>query len=109
MNTQSQIKVFSSSGYDYLYIYFKLGKNMLRIPTEQTLVEGKMTKEMLFSAKVEDYEAKNKKIIEIKSKVDDYISVKLKEHYPTISQKECKKFIQERYMRGDLFSGKRYE
>jgi integrase len=109
MNTQSQIKVFSSSGYDYLYIYFKLGKNMLRIPTEQTLVEGKMTKEMLFSAKVEDYETKNKKIIEIKSKVDDYLSVKLKEHYPTISQKECKKFIQERYMRGDLFSGKRYE
>ena len=109
MNTQSQLKVFSSSGYDYLYIYYKLGKNMLRIPTEQKVVKGKMTKDLLFSAKVEDYENKNKIIIELKSKVDDYIFVKLKEHYPTISPKECKKFIQERYMRGDLFSGKRYE
>lgn len=109
MNTQSQLKVFRSSGYDYLYVYYKLGKNMLRIPTDKKIVNGKMTKDLLFSSKVEGFEELNKTIMEMMQKVDDYIYVKLREHFPVISQKECKKFIQERYMRGDLFSGKRYE
>jgi hypothetical protein len=109
MNTKSQLKVFRSSGYDYLYVYYKLGKNMLRIPTDKKIVKGKMTKDLLFSSKVEGFEELNKTIMEMMQKVDDYIYVKLREHFPVISQKECKKFIQERYMRGDLFSGKRYE
>lgn len=109
MKTQSQLKVFKSAGYDYLYIYYRLGKNLLRIPTNEKIVEGKMTQAMLFSAKVENYEERNREITELKYKVDSYIQAKLREHYPTISQIECKKFIQEYYMRGDLYSGKRYE
>ncbi len=109
MKTQSQLKVFKSAGYDYLYIYYRLGKNLLRIPTNEKIVEGKMTQSNLFSAKVENYEKKNREITELKFKVDSYIQVKLKEHYPTLNQTECKKFIQEYFMRGDLHSGKRYE
>lgn len=109
MNTQSKLKIFKSGGYDYLYVYYKLGKNMLRIPTNQKVIKGKMTQDLLFSSKVEGYEAKNNEIMQLKMKVDDYVFVKLREYFPIISQKECKKFIQERYMRGDLLSGKRYE
>ena len=87
MKTQSQLKVFKSAGYDYLYIYYRLGKNLLRIPTNEKIVEGKMTQAMLFSAKVENYEERNREITELKYKVDSYIQAKLREHYPTIMEK----------------------
>jgi integrase len=108
MNSESKLKVFKSIGYDYLYVYYKLGKNMLRIPTGEQVVKGKMTKDLLFNSKVEDFERKNKEILELKLKVNAYIMAKSREYYPTISQKECKKFLQEFYMRGDLMSGKKY-
>ncbi|MCX6247154.1 MAG: hypothetical protein NTW10_05425 [Bacteroidetes bacterium] len=108
MNTNSKLKVFKSNGYEYLYVYFKLGKNILRIPTNEKIIKGKMMKDLLFSTTVDNAERKNRALAELKQKVDDYIAVKSREYYPVISQTECKKFLQERYMRGDLMSGKRY-
>ncbi len=109
MNTQSKIKVLKSGDYSYLYIYFKSGKDLLRMNTKYLFIKGKMTKDMLFSSKVDDYESKNKEILELKAAVDSYVFVKQKEVLPAYSQKELKHFLKYDYnKRGDLYSGKPY-
>ncbi|MCB9012411.1 MAG: tyrosine-type recombinase/integrase [Bacteroidales bacterium] len=94
MNTQSKLKINRSGGHDYLIIYFKKGRDMLRIPTGEEVIKGKMTANLLFTAKVEDYQSKNKKILNLKSKVDAYILIQSRSSHPRYTNKDCIKFIQ---------------
>jgi hypothetical protein len=93
MNTQSKLKVNKSGGHDYLIIYFKKGKDMLRIPTNEEVVKGRMTANLLFTAKVEDYQSKNKKITNLKQKVDTYIQIESRQPNPRYDQRKCIRFI----------------
>ncbi|MHC1732811.1 MAG: phage integrase SAM-like domain-containing protein [Bacteroidales bacterium] len=93
MNTQSKLKINKSGGHEYIIIYFKKGKDMLRIPTDEEVVKGKMTEKLLFTAKVEDYQSKNKKILNLKQKVDTYILIESRNDYPRYNQRKCIRFI----------------
>jgi site-specific recombinase XerD len=93
MNTQSKLKVNKSGGHDYLIIYFKRGNDMLRIPTDEKVVKGKMTEKLLFNAKVDDYQSKNKKILNLKERVDKYILMESYSTHPRYDQRKCIRFI----------------
>ena len=93
MNTQSKLKINKSGGHEYIIIYFKKGKDMLRIPTDEEVVKGKMTEKLLFTSKVEDYQSKNKKILNLKQKVDTYILIESRQQFPRYSQRKCIRFI----------------
>ena len=93
MNTHSKLKISKSGEYFYLYIYYKLGKDILRIPTGEKVIKNMMTSNLLFSSKVEDYETKNKKINFLKSRVDMYIAVRADRPNQRVNQKECIRFV----------------
>lgn len=93
MNTQSKLKINKSGGHEYIIIYFKKGKDMLRIPTDEEVAKGKMTEKLLFTAKVEDYQSKNKKILNLKQKVDTYILMESQAQFPRYNQRKCIRFI----------------
>ncbi len=93
MNTQSKLKINKSGGHEYIIIYFKKGKDMLRIPTGEEVINGKMTENLLFTAKVEDYQSKNKKILNLKKKVDTYILMESHNQFPRYNQRKCIRFI----------------
>ena len=93
MNTQSKLKINKSGGHEYIIIYFKKGKDMLRIPTDEEVVKGKMTEKLLFTSKVEDYQSKNKKILNLKQKVDTYILIESRQQFPRYYQRKCIRFI----------------
>jgi len=93
MNTQSKLKINKSGGHEYIIIYFKKGKDMLRIPTDEEVVKGKMTEKLLFTSKVEDYQSKNKKILNLKEKVDTYILIESRQQFPKYNQHKCIRFI----------------
>lgn len=103
MNTQSKLKINRSGGHDYIIIYYKKGKDMLRIPTGEEIVKGKMTEKLLFNAKVDDYQSKNRKILELKKKVDTYIMMESRNQNPRYSQRKCIKFIAQEW--GNLGRG----
>ena len=93
MKTHSELKVFKSNGYNYIYIYYKLKNRMLRINTKLLYIEGGMTKDLYFKNIIPDYEFKNNYIQRLKSKVDYYISGQLLNPLGLgihmLSQKEC--------------------
>lgn len=93
MNTQSKLKINKSGGHEYIIIYFKKGKDMLRIPTDEEIIKGKMTEKLLFTSKAEDYQSKNKKILNLKQKVDTYILIESRQEYPRYSQRKCIRFV----------------
>ena len=103
MNTQSKLNINRSGGHDYIIIYYKKGKDMLRIPTGEEIVKGKMTEKLLFNAKVIDYQSKNRKILELKKKVDTYIMMESQSQNPRYSQRKCIKFITQEW--GNIGSG----
>ena len=93
MNTQSKLKINKSGGHEYIIIYFKKGKDMLRIPTDEEVIKGKMTEKLLFTSKVEEYQAKNKRILNLKEKVDTYILMESRQQFPRYNQRKCIRFI----------------
>ncbi len=100
MNTHSKLKIYKSGDYSYLYIYYKLGKVILRIPTGEKVIKNMMTSNLLFNSKVEDYESKNKNINYLKSRVDMYIAIRSDRPNPRLSQKECIRFVSRPTFRG---------
>lgn len=103
MNTSSTVKIYSSGKYKYIYVYFKYGKNIIRIPTGLKAIEGKMTQQNLFSARVDGYEELNRQIKRLSWQVDSYIRQKLRGHFPKVSQEECKEFLKNNYHRDTLY------
>jgi site-specific recombinase XerD len=89
MNIQSVLKVNKSGKYEYIVIYFKLGNNILRIPTKEIYEKSKVNKDLTFNSKKEDYEKINKKISFIKYNVDRYIRRRLQDFKPSVNQKDC--------------------
>ena len=97
MKTQSVLKVFKSGDYEYIYIYFKLGVNMLRINSGNKYVKSYMNADLTFTRKMPDYEELNGKTTALKMKVDAYINRKLQYAKPVVSQKECMLWLQGKY------------
>jgi integrase len=91
MKTASELKIFKSNGYDYIYIYFKQKIGLIRINTKYTAVKNGMTKDNLFKSNVKDYDTKNKHILKLKGRADNYIANKLFDNTGTseINQKEA--------------------
>jgi integrase len=91
MKTASELKIFKSNGYDYIYIYFKQKIGLIRINTKYTAVRNGMTKDNLFKSTVKDYDTKNKHILKLKGRADSYIANKLLDNTgaSVINQKEA--------------------
>lgn len=97
MNRISQLKIFKSGNYAYVYIYFKYGKEIIRINTKNVVIKSGMTKENLYNSKVPDYEKKNNATLKLKGLVDTYLLYKFRFYKPEISQRECEQFIKTDY------------
>lgn len=93
LNNQSTLKVFKSGTYEYIYIYYKLNKNIIRINTKNEVIKGGMTKELLYNAKVEGYKIKNEKTLQLKSLVDNYIRIQLQNYKPDVNQKDLVRIL----------------
>ncbi len=96
MNTQSTLKLFKSGNYNYIYVYFKYRGKLIRVNTEQEYIEGLHRKDLLYSAKMPKYELLNEKILNLKNKVDQYITRKLSyvdQKSIGVSQAECLNYI----------------
>ena len=106
-NTQSTLKVFKSGKYEYIYIYFKLGRNMIRINTKNKVVKNGMTLDLFYKSTVPDYQRLNKDTKELRSKVNAYLMLKQRAPFPIVDQKECEHFITTDYYR-NVFDGKPY-
>jgi hypothetical protein len=104
MNTQSKLKITKSNGYEYLIVYYKKGRDILRIPTGQEVVKDKMTKGLFFTAKVEDYYAKNIKLEKLLNGVDAYVRFELQRPNPRFFQNDCLEFLKDG--RSFIYEGK---
>lgn len=92
-NTQSKLKVFKSGDYEYIYVYFKLGRNLIRVNTKNKVIKNGMTVDLLYRASVPNYKELNKKTLRLKQDVDNYIRIELKQYKPTVSQAKCDNFL----------------
>ncbi len=92
MKTQSELKVFSNNGYDYIYLDYSKDGKRIRINTKFQYDKNYCTKALMFNTKAEDYEIKNKAIEKLKWAVDHYIEKCIKDNRK-ISQKELNHFI----------------
>jgi len=106
-NTQSVLKVLKSGKYEYIYIYFKLGRNLIRINTKHKVIKNGMTIDLFYKSTVPDYQRLNKNTKELRSKVNAYLMLKLSAPFPTVNQKECEHFITTDYYR-NVFNGTPY-
>ena len=97
MKTQSVLKSFKSGDYEYIYIYYKLAANMIRINTGNKFVKSYMNADLTFTKKMQNYEVLNGQTTTLKMKVDAYINRKLQYAKPSVSQKECQLWIQGKY------------
>lgn len=93
MKTQSELKVLPSGNYKYIYVYFQLNGQTIRINTKY-LFEGKRyhLSSLLFSSNKAEYEKLNAEIISLKNNVDRYISKAL-EYDLQPNQSDCKKYL----------------
>ena len=94
MNSSSTLKHYKSGDYSYIYIYFKYKKGYIRINTKEKFIEGMHRKDMLYNSKMSGHVYLNQQIMNLKNKVDQYISNKLQYWRPEISQSECLEFIE---------------
>ena len=94
MNFQSTLKHYRSGKYDYIYIYYKHKGDVIRINTHMPYMKGMHRKDLLYSSKVEFYKLKNDQIIDLKKKVDEYISKELATYGGRVNQKRCQKYIE---------------
>jgi integrase len=96
MKTQSQFTTTKSGTYEYIYVYFRLNNQVLRIKTGNRVIKGKMTKDNLYTTSVTNYAALNQAMREIKRRVDNYITTQLSSVKPIIDQKDCEAYIDEK-------------
>jgi hypothetical protein len=90
LNTQSTLILTKQGDYKYIKLYFKYKNILLRIPTDHQYLPGRMTKDFLYTSKVEDYINRNDKLKRLKRKVDEYISYRLNHDWFRMSNGECK-------------------
>jgi hypothetical protein len=90
----SKLKIINSGKYEYLIVYFKKGKDILRIPTGEKIIKGKMTPQLFFEQTVEGYYKKNIKLLDLMNAVDAYIMFEIKKPNPSFKQGECLEFIE---------------
>ena len=94
-SSESVLKKYKSGDYEYIYIYYRLRDDMLRINTGNKYIEGKMNKDLTFSKKMEDYQILNRGTENLKKQVDTYIQ-RVKPYFMgKVNQKECLRFIEE--------------
>ena len=43
MKTHSELKIYKSNGYNYIYLYYKQNKSFVRINTKLYAIENQMT------------------------------------------------------------------
>ena len=91
MKTHSELKIFKSNGYSYIYLYYKQNKSFIRINTKLQSVQNQMTKENLFKNTVQDFETKNKYILTLKKRLDKHITERLLNpmSFGMVWQEEC--------------------
>lgn len=102
MKTQSKLKDYGSVGsngkeYRYIFCYYKINNNLLKIPTGCKYIKGKMTSHLYYSTGVKDYAALNERIRVVKQRVDEYIVYKLQQPTIVVNQKECMEYIRHNY------------
>jgi len=97
MKTQAVLKVFKSGEYDYIYIYYKLGNNMLRVNTHNKYIKSYMNDNLTYTKKMPDHESLNFSTSVLMMKVNAYITRKLQYHKPTVNQKECQSWLDGKY------------
>ncbi len=90
---ESVLKVYQSGKYSYIYIYYKLGKNAIRINTGNQYVKSYMNTDYTYNSKMPDYARLNFETKRLKNKVDSYIWHIHKNRRKVISQKECLDFV----------------
>jgi integrase len=94
MKWQSELKLFKSGAYEYIYVYFKHKNNIIRVNTGNKYVKSYCNKDLLYNNNMTDYVKLNQRTHRLMEKVDQYIFAKYQGSYPTFSQKECLKFIE---------------
>jgi integrase len=90
---QSELKIFKSGNYEFIYLYFKHKGNILRINTGNKPIKSGMLKDLLYNSSVTDHKAINERTTELKQKVDGYIEFKLNSYNSIVNQKECLEYI----------------
>lgn len=95
MKTESKLKIFKGGGYSYVYIYYSINKQILRINTKNPFITNGMTKDQLYKQNVSNYQSLNARTLELKKRVDDYIRTKISSPNPLINQQECLQYIDE--------------
>jgi integrase len=108
MKTQSELKAFKSTSkgieYEYIYIYYKLKGQLLRVNTGNKVIDKGMKTDLQYNATVKGYAILNSRTTELKKRVDSYLAIKLDSPTPTISQKECNEYIKDsNYVRSTHF------
>lgn len=94
INATSKLKIIKTGNYEYLVIYFKKGKDILRIPTGQRVIKGKMTPQLFFEESVTGYYEKNIKLLDLMNSVDAYIMFEIKKPNPSFKKGDCLEFIE---------------
>ena len=108
MKTQSELKVYKSGNYEYIYVYYRLNNTLIRINTKNKYEKNFMQKDLYYKSNFPDRIALNERTQEIKLRVDDYIRTKLAEPFPEINQKECKEYIADKNYVKDLRNPKKF-
>ncbi len=94
-NATSTLKIIKTGSYEYLIVYYKRGKDILRIPTGEKVIKGKMTPQLFFDKTVEGYYLKNIKLMDLLNGVDAYIMFEIKKPNPSFKQGDCLEFIKQ--------------
>ena len=96
VKTQSELKLVDNNGYKHIIIYYKYKNQMLRVQTNNKYIKSYVQKDLYYNSGMENYRKLNERTKELKGRVDEYIRRQLAEPFPTISQKECLAFIDEK-------------
>lgn len=98
LNNQSTLKAYKSGNYEYIYIYYKLNGNVIRINTKNQVKKNGMTSDLLYNTKVEDYKKKNDKTLQLKKLVDNYVRVQLEDFRPVVNQTNLEDILNDRML-----------
>lgn len=91
---ESTLKKYGSGKYIYIYIYYKLGKNAIRINTGNEFKKSYMNSDLTYNTKMPNFARLNFETKKIKNKVDSYIFHIFLNKRKEISQQECVDFIE---------------
>jgi integrase len=93
MKWQSELKLFKSGKYEYIYVYYKYKNGTIRINTENKYVKSYCNKDLTFNANMPDYVKLNQRTRRLMEKVDAYIFHEFQLTSQSVSQEKCKKYI----------------